>query len=163
MSKDGRDILRIGLRKMSLEELVESDPLLLRSPVLAVLSEQERTGLLASSPIRSAAAGETILEEDSVSPGLLLVVDGTVVLSCAGGTVDLGTLSKGDFFGLASIIPDAAKPAAVAEGPVRLAVMPADQVALLAQIVPAFGALLTGEATKRRARASEGSSFFDRW
>jgi CRP-like cAMP-binding protein len=163
-SNDGIHILRIDLRHVGVKEFVRQDELLWRAPLLAALSESERDGLLDEATVRIAESGERILSEQEPAAAIHFVLDGSVVLSTGGGSIDLASLGKGDFFGLSSVFSDAVRCTASApEGGARLALLPAGRLGQLAQSLPALGQLLAKTAQQRRDRARECSEFFDMW
>ena len=135
----GIGILRIGLRHVGLLEFVQQDDLLWRSPLLACLDEAARTELVGRAKVRSVENGEEILAEDAQPAAVHFLVEGSVVLSTAGGSIDLATLSKGDFFGLGAVFPEAPQAAATAAGGIARV------------------------AKERRDRSHECSDFLDRW
>ncbi len=160
----GIGILRIGLRHVGLLEFVQQDDLLWRAPLLACLDEATRTELVGRAKARSVESGKEILAEDAQPAALHFLIEGSVVLSTGGGSIDLATLSKGDFFGLGAVFPEALQAAATAAaGIARMALLPPDPIVRLARAVPSFGRLLARAAKERRDRSKECSDFLDRW
>ncbi|MBW2702074.1 MAG: hypothetical protein JRF33_14755 [Deltaproteobacteria bacterium] len=159
---NGTDILRIGLRKMSLVEMVEADPLLLRAALMAVLPEADRLVVLASGRLVIAAPEEDISKHPDLLKGLFFILEGTVELTCGGdlGAVDL---DKGDLFGLDVIVNGAERFAAVAKSGAKLAWFPAVLLLRLAGACEPLAKMLRGLATERRQMAGEGGDFLDRW
>jgi CRP-like cAMP-binding protein len=163
-SADGVELLRIGLRQVGLYEFVQQDELLWRAPLLAALDAAERERLLTAGRVRGVASGEVLLAEDAVADALYFLLEGSVVLAADGGSIDLATLTKGDFFGLSAVIRDAVRPAVQApEGGARLALLPAADLTRLARSHPALGRLLARTAEERHTRYAECQSFMDLW
>ncbi len=163
-SRKGTELLRIGLRQVSVLEFVRRDDLLWRSPFLATLGEAVREELLRSARVRVVDEGAVLLEEDAKPDELHFVLRGSVVLAAGGGDIDLATLAKGDFFGLAAVVRDAVRPSAVAaEGGARVALLPGAMVESLARSAPAMGEVLAAVARQRRDRLRECSDFLDMW
>src|SRR5947199_1433369 len=78
------------------------------------LSEAQAAGLARFLEIRTAAAGEYILEEDDAGDTMLLVAEGQVRIEKraeAGGARQLAILSPGDFFGEMALLEDASRSA----------------------------------------------------
>jgi CRP-like cAMP-binding protein len=157
-------MLRIDLAQVELVDYVQKDELLWRAPLLNCFDEADRLELLRQSSVRSAEGGQTLMEEDTTPAGLHLVLDGSVVLATGGGSIDLATLGKCDFFGLGALFPDAVRPAAIAasEG-ARTALMPSDFFIQRVRSVAALGQLLAKVAKERLERSRECSDFLDMW
>ncbi len=161
---DGVELLRIGLRQVGLYEFVQQDELLWRAPLLAALDAAERERLLTTGRVRGVGSDDLLLAEQAVADALYFLLEGSVVLAADGGSIDLATLTKGDFFGLSAVFDNAVRPAAhAAEGGARVALLPAAHLTSLVQSHPALGRLLARTAKERHTRYAECQSFMDMW
>lgn len=156
-------ILRIGLRQVGIRQYVEQDELLHRCPLLRPLSRDERDDLLRGARAMTARRSHIILREGQTSDALWLVLDGAVSLAIDDGVTDLGMLGKGDFFGIAAVDAQAARPRARAESDVHLAGLHPGKIGLLRQLVPQLARVIASACGTRKKLADAGADFMDRW
>ncbi len=156
-------ILRIDLQKIDLLQYVKKDELLWKSLFFTGLDESTKISLLASGHVRTAKDKEVIFRQ-APTREIFMILDGSIVLSINEGTIDLMTLSKGDFFGLTSVFKNAPLVQATAvSNETRMAIFPGDMVTSLAASNEPFGRNLAHHAKNRSIRARECADFMDKW
>ena len=135
----------------SAQAVIAAQTLLARTPIFQKCETEDLAALAAMAHFVDVADGSDIVREGEPALQLLVIEAGEVVVlkrSAAGGQHEINRLHGGNAIGeLALFEPDARRSATVrAVGPVRMLVMPIDQVLALAQMRPSFVAVLIGIA-----------------
>jgi extracellular factor (EF) 3-hydroxypalmitic acid methyl ester biosynthesis protein len=112
---------------------------------LRYLQPAEERFLLDAAPVKTFAAGEVILEQNTQQRAILVIDEGAVRIERGRGKAEgiLAILGPGEFFGEMSFIdggPTSAR--VVANVPTRLRMIDADTLDNLADVDPTFGARL---------------------
>jgi CRP-like cAMP-binding protein len=112
---------------------------------LRYLQPAEERSLLDAAPVKTFAAGEVILEQNTQQRAILVIDEGAVRIERGRGKAEgiLAILGPGEFFGEMSFIdggPTSAR--VVANVPTRLRMIDADTLDNLADVDPTFGARL---------------------
>jgi len=112
---------------------------------LRYLQPAEERSLLDTAPVKTFAAGEVILEQNTQQRAILVIDEGAVRIERGRGKAEgiLAILGPGEFFGEMSFIdggPTSAR--VVANVPTRLRMIDADTLDNLADVDPTFGARL---------------------
>lgn len=100
------------------------------------LTDEQRNRLLAQANRSSAPAGTVIIREGTPSPGVIIVLDGTVGLEKdhLGGRIPLNELQAGEVLGEVSyLLNGSATATVVAHTPVQMAVLPKERLDELVQ------------------------------
>jgi len=119
--------------------------------------------MLKSGLVRTAKDKEILLEQKPATE-IFMLLDGSVILSVQDGTIDLATLTKGDFFGLTSVFKNAPMiQASAGPGGARVATFTGSEVSTLATANEDFGKNLAFLAKERSIRARECADFMDKW
>ncbi len=132
-------------------------------PLLAVLSDEDRTQLLARARRRRFTKGEVIFHEGDAGESLYLVANGRVgvrLTTPLGDTTTLRIIAAGGWFGeLALLLPGPRNATIVALEPVEALVLHRDAVAEVRDRVPAFERIvaeaLVGEVRRLSAALLE--------
>jgi CRP-like cAMP-binding protein len=162
-SGGGTNLLRIELGHINVLEYVAADELLRSSPLLAGIPAEEWGQLLQAAKVRSFGAGQIILSERDTIAAVGFVLEGCVSLSTNDGACDLGTLGKGDVFGLAALFPDAVRLQARSEDTVHLVFLPVEPIRALLQRHARLEQTLRQIAAQRRTLDEEGARFLQQW
>jgi CRP-like cAMP-binding protein len=160
-------VIKVELKRIGLQELVQLDDLLGSAPLFKAIGPQSTTGLLTTATTRRVPAGQAVFAEGTAGTSLFMVLRGEVGLGRGQGksAVDLGTVSKGEFFGEGEVLGPSDKRGytATAIGQADLAEFAREQVAALyAKHFELYG--LLREVREAREKAKDDlADFLDRW
>ena len=163
---DSTPLVRVGLKRIAVAELVAGDPLLHNSRLLAGLNAAARAPLFEAGRVRRFAHQALLFEQGHGGGQLLMVARGQVRLVARHQkeSVELGAVHKGDIIGEGELLGDAAPAfSAVADGEVDAIEFPRASIQKLLKNHPAMRAYLAGLRDARRAALDEMASFLGRW
>jgi len=159
-------VVKVELKRLGLQDFVNTDDLLAKSPLFQYLDERGRETLLAGGTPRRFAAAAPIFIEASDGDSLFLVLRGDVSLSHGRveGAIEVGSVRRGEYFG-ETYGREAGKRRynAVASTEADVAEFPRELVAKLGDKYPLFGAALRETSQARDQAGSELDDFLNRW
>jgi CRP-like cAMP-binding protein len=170
VSEDGGErerVVRLGLRRVQLLELVQADETLRASALVRLLTLPQLERLLAGALARRYADQAPVFQEGEEPRALYLVLQGEARVRTlrAAQSVEVAPVGKGDFFGEAELVfpTQARRHSALAHGALSVAEVPAAAVAEALRAAPALEALVRQTAEARLRAANELSEFLERW
>lgn len=163
-NRSGPNQVKVALKRLTLAEFVQRDPLLETAPLIGAIPKALRDEFFAKGTPRRVAPGTFIFRAGDMTGPLYLVLRGDVSLTTQAG-LESGRVGKGEFFGESELVmpAPARRGNAVAVTEVDFADFSAEFVQSLLKRVPGLRNLL-GEVDAGRGQAGgELDDFLNRW
>lgn len=159
-------VVKVGLKRVNLEERIRTDPALEGAAVVRALGESLPT-LLAQAQGRRFPAQARVFVEGDAGDSLFLLLKGEVRLSTLSGkeVLDVAHVMRGEVLGEREAMGQATLRSATATtlGDIEVIEVSAEVVQSLFPTAPAFLEHLKEVAEKRSAAALEMADFLNRW
>ncbi len=163
---DGRPVLKVGLRRMELSELLASEPALCGCELVRALDAPALTELCASAVVRRYPDGATVYAAGEAGGALFLVLRGEARLVVGRGENAVEVVAqRGEVFGEHEAQGCAAvrRAAALARGELDAAELPQPAVRVALERSALLRQYLVRLDAERAARCNELSEFLKRW
>ncbi len=164
---DATPVLKLGLKRVQLDERVLGDEELRSAALVRLLPEESLRALLSQATgKRFPDRGRIFLEGESGAP-LSLVLKGEVrmYVGAAETAVELGVARKGEVIGEGEALglSETRGYTAQACGDVEVVELSRESVAALVRAVPSLGAHLKDLHTSRKSAGADLADFLNRW
>ena len=163
---DSTPLVRVGLKRIAVAELIAGDPLLHEARLLAGLNAAQRAPLFEAGRVRRFGHQALLFEQGHPGGELMMVARGQVRLVARHKkeSVELGTAQKGDVVGEGGLLGESAPAcSAVAEGEVDAIEFPRASLERLISGHAPMKKYLVELREARRAALEEMASFLGRW
>lgn len=160
-------VTRLELKRVGLLEWVKAEDKLQKSPLLHVLGDQARSELLSGAVTRRFAPRTSVFDAGDSGASLFLILRGEVrqVVRAESGSIDVGVLHPGEFFGEdVVLLPGSSRQcAALAMGDLDVAEFSCAQLAKVGEREPKLLQEIQRIHRLRQEAREEMLAFVGRW